>query len=313
VSLNSPIYASSIVEDHVSGIVMNDEVSPQHITIATLSDSRIIRSMKTNQDGSFSLEIDPGEDSLLIYANDPSTPGFDYVPALFHLENNAYINVTLINAASVEIVGEIQSIETENLPFYSIYHVIDEENRTFSPTGFDLTFGTNTTNLLQIPGVQSKTVIVPSNTLYRLQLNSAILTGYDVKNISIITDAQQSLQKGTQAKFDCSLAMLKYNIRLTETTLSYTINRMNYMESLGFYIAKQKTMIMYATRKLSASNASYYYGKTIEGFDEAKISYISLRQTLNEFERRLIFSLYDYRIRCTSLRNECSHSSRWHS
>src|SRR4030067_326889 len=140
------------------------------------SKAMVAKLTETNSEGYFTIPIDQGVLNVLVYADEKTTPGFDYVPAMVKADPSNKINITLIDGASVFFNGDVQFVETENLPTSVALQAYDLNGNALNPSGFLLMFGRGT-NIIQIPGLSAYEVIVPTDTPYRVISTSSVLIG----------------------------------------------------------------------------------------------------------------------------------------
>ncbi len=102
--------------DNISGIVTDEGGQPLSATVASIDNNKIVKSTTTAEDGSFMLPLDSGVSKILVYSDDPSTTGFDYVPALVDVSTGEAVSVALKPAASLSIKGDMLFVDTDNIP-----------------------------------------------------------------------------------------------------------------------------------------------------------------------------------------------------
>ena len=244
-----------------------------------------MKTTTTDENGSFTIQLDPGVISLLIYSDDPSTPGFDYLPAMINAAAGKVVSVALEPAASLSFKGNVLFVDTENIPTSYSYQVLDEDGALFSSTGFPLSFSSKTS--IQIPNLSATTVIVPAGISYRLWFGVSILVGTKVITRAMTSDVQQPLAQGTITDFNATGPILDYNLSLVETTISEVSPRIEVMEGQGFYLASEKGKLASAEASYNQARQLYNSGRYSEGFDAAKRSYIDASNTLSD-----LYNLY---------------------
>ena len=268
--------------DSASGKVIDAQGQPLRASVNTIANSKIIKTTTTDVDGSFTIPLDVGVSSLLIYSDDASTPGFDYLPALISVTAGKEITTTLEPAASLSLKGSILFVDTENIPSLYSYQVMDESGTLITSTGYPLSFGSKTSAITPIPDLPTATVIVPVGAPYRLWLGASLLVGTRMTTRSILSEAQQSLNQGEISEFDVMGPTLDYNLGLVEVTLSEVSPRIIEMEMQGFYLVREKGILSRAEASFKEAKQLYASGSYAEGFDVAKKSYIDARKTLGD-------------------------------
>jgi ABC-type antimicrobial peptide transport system permease subunit len=269
-------------QDSVSGMVMNTQGQPLRASVNTIANSKIMKMTNTDADGSFTISLDVGVSSLLIYSDDASTPGFDYLPALISVTSGKKVTATLEPAASLSLRGSILFVDTENIPSLYSYQVMDESGALFVSTGYPLSFGSKTSTIAPIPNLPAATVIVPAGVPYRLSLGVSLLVGTRMITRSFTSEVQQSLNQGAISEFDGMGPTLDYNLGLVEVALSEVSPRIIEMEMQGFYLVREKGILSRAEVSFIEAKQLYASGSYAEGFDAAKKSYLDARKTLGD-------------------------------
>ena len=107
----------------------------------------LVHESRTDGDGRFSLSLASGSYDLYVHADDPTTPGVDYIPyhaVVGDIEGGGTLVVELKAGASVVFQGNIQFVDTEELPRRIGYEVTDAETgETLTVDGFLLEYGTS--------------------------------------------------------------------------------------------------------------------------------------------------------------------------
>ena len=268
--------------DSTSGIVTNEEGQPLSATIASIDNNKIVKSTRTAEDGSFTLPLDSGVSKILVYSDDPSTTGFDYVPALMDVSTGGVVSLALKPAASLSINGDTLFVDTDNIPTSNTYQIVDENGTLFSPSGYPLSFSSKTSTGIQIPNLPTSTIIVPAGVPYSLSIGASILVGTKVTTRSVSSGIRQPLTGGTLAEFNVMGVTLDYNLGLVESAISDASSRILTMEEQGFYVVREKGILAKAEVNYVAAQQLDESGKYMEGFDAAKKSYIDAKNTLGD-------------------------------
>jgi len=266
----------------VSGVVTDLSGAPLSATVATVSGSQIIKTTTTGADGSFTLTLDSGASKILVYSDDASTPGYDYVPALVTIPADGRVSVTLLPAASLTMKGDLLFVDTDNIPSAYSYHVSNVNGTLLSPSGYPLSFTSKSTSAVQIPGLPSGTVIVPAGMPYRLGIGASIVVGTKVTTRSTSTGAQEPLTQGSLSEFDVMGLTLEYNLDVVEQAITDASTRIVTMEGQGFYVVREKGIIAEAEASFTEASQLFDGGAYVEGYDSAKKSYISAKNALGE-------------------------------
>jgi len=268
--------------DDASGVVTGDGGQPLSATVASIANNQILKSITTGADGSFTLPLDPSVSKILIYSDDPSTPGYDYVPALVSVSSGSEVSVVLKPAASLSMKGNLLFVDTDNIPSSYSYQVIDANDAVFSPSGYPLSFGSKTSTIVQIPNLPRGTIIVPAGVPYRLWMGASLLLGTKMTTRSVSSGVQQLLGQGTLTEFNVMGPTLEYNLGLVESAISDASLNIVIMEGQGFYLVREKGILAKAEANYATAEQLYESGEYTKGFDSAKKSFIDAKNTLGE-------------------------------
>jgi ABC-type lipoprotein release transport system permease subunit len=268
--------------DGVSGFVTDGGGHPLSANVATVANNQIIKTTTTDVEGGFTLPLDPGVSKILIYSDDPSTPGFDYLPALLAAAPGDVFAVELAPAASVAMKGDLLFVDTENIPTQYSYQVVNGNGTAISPGGYPLSFGSKTSTTAQIPGLPPSTVIVPAGASFRLWVGASILVGTKVTTRSVSSGAQEPVEQGTLTDFYLLESTLDYNLGIVESTIGDASERILAMEDQGFYVVREKGVLARAEVNYVEAMRLFEAGQYPEGYDAAKKSYIDARNTLSD-------------------------------
>jgi len=253
--------------------------------VATVREYSIIASVKTGDDGGFEIRLDPGVTKILVYYDNESTPGWDYLPYLVDLnETGGELSVSLSPSASVELNGDIQFVYTENLPLKTTYDVCDEDGNLLAPAGFPLEFGHDKQALLSIPGLDPSTVIVPADTQTQIKVNCSTVVGSRVVTSFFEIKPVERLEAGESLEIDVRRYSLQSNLDIVEGVLDSVESRLVEMERLGFYLSKQVAETSNAAAGLLDARGLYDSGDYTRCFDTSKVSYIALEHTLDSLD-----------------------------
>lgn len=278
----SPVTAADLLKGNVS-----DETGRplRGASVATIRSQDIVTTVKTGDDGGFEIHVDAGVTKILIYCDNVSTPGWDYLPALIDLGGVAgNLIVSLSPGASVELSGDIQFVYSEKLPLRTRYDVRGEDGKPLVPSGFPLVFSYKGEGLIQVPGIGPYTLIVPTETPTEVYVNCSIIIGSSVVNKSLKIKPLRGIAKGDSLKIDVRAYSLPQNIEIVEGLLDSVKARLTAMGGLGFYLSKEISETSGAELKLLDARSLYDSGDYPECFDAGKVSYISLRHTMDTLD-----------------------------
>ena len=277
-TLSAPCVAA---QDTVSGKVTGVGGEPLRANVSTVANNQIVKTVTASTDGSWTLPLDPGVSKVLVYLDDPSTPGYDYVPALIGVSEGP-VEIVLLPAASLHMEGDLLFVDTDNIPVSYSYQVSGVNGTLLSPSGYPLVFGSKTTNSIPVPNLPAATVIVPAGAEYRVWIGASILVGTKVTTKAASSVVQQPLGAGTLTEFPVMGVTLEYNLGLVASAISDASARILSMEGQGFYLVREKGILARAVAGYEAAQQRYEEGDFAAGFDSAKRSYIDARSTLGE-------------------------------
>lgn len=282
------VHASSAIR----GIVLDENGMPlENASISVWLRNKRVAVQRSNSDGYFEIELDIGSDyTLYIFADNSSTPGIDYIPSRYSSisTNIDVLEVTLEQAASLVIEGEIQFVESEKIPLSLLYSVIDpKSNNIICINDLPLSYGYAPESQSTFLGLESSHLIVPTDVPIIIAINSTINTesGHEHRCFKAGEDDNFILERGQLITIDVSHYSIFFNLRLVETLHDEVESRIGDMESLGFYLTTEKRMATSSLTQLSEAKYLYENNRYIESFEMIKRSFIEIRQTLTDVER----------------------------
>lgn len=270
----------------VKGRVLSDSNTPlEGVYIAAVKDNLVNERVRTGADGWFEVRLVGEDNRLLIYYDNVSTPGWDYLPALVDASGDlGELEVRLIPSASVSLVEDLQFVYTDDLPLSVRYEVQDQEGEILAPSGFPLVFGWKVLRLLDIPGLSTSTVVVPAGVSTGIRVNCSIIS--EKRLVTRVFDIKPvpSLEAGELLQIDIRRFSLPGNLDYLDDQLDEVRLQLNEMSSLGFYLSKQMTETSTAERRLIEARRLFEAGDYKDCFDAAKRTYIDLMSTSRELD-----------------------------
>jgi len=270
----------------VKGRVLSDSGTPlEGVYIAAVKDNLVNERVRTGADGWFEVRLVGEANRLLIYYDDVSTPGWDYLPALVDASGDlGELEVRLIPSASVSLVEDLQFVYTDDLPLSVRYEVQDQEGEILAPSGFPLVFGWKVLRLLDIPGLSTSTVVVPAGVSTGIRVNCSIIS--EKRLVTRVFDIKPvpDLEAGELLQIDIRRFSLPGNLDYLDDQLDEVRLQLNEMGSLGFYLSKQMTETSTAERRLIEAKRLFEAGDYRGCFDAAKRTYIDLTSTSRELD-----------------------------
>jgi len=268
------------------GVVVDDEGSPiPGSAVSVWSGMELVASGTTGWDGRF--EIPVREDrrySVYVLADDPATPGVDYMPSRRDASpSDGELSFVLSPAASLVLSGDIMFVESEELPYsiqYSVHSPGSEE--ALNPLGLPLIYGTSPESQSKPLGLPPSKLVVPVGVPLALRINCSVLVERGLSPRVIWIGPIPPLAKGEMRVLDVRRFTVGFNLDLAERLGREVKSRIGEMEALGFYLTAEKGVVSEADRHLSEARKLLDEGDYVESFTLAKKGYLLLRQTLND-------------------------------
>jgi len=276
----------------LKGIVLDENGSPMEDVIVSIwLGKHFMASDRTGVDGNFSIQV--GEDTLYIvsvFADYESTPGFDYLPSQIEAapSDDDELIFNLRPAASLVFEGDIQFVESEELPSSITYLVLDPTvNGNLSVRSSPYVESSMSKSQRSFLGLESSNFVVPAGVPFSIVVNCSILVESGLVHRSFKVDKPDHflLEKGERATVNIRQYSVPFNLGVVEALYSRVYVRISEMESVGFYLAKERGTVVSAVTRLNEARNIYECGRYIESFDAAKRSYIELGQTLTDLAR----------------------------
>jgi len=285
------VVAHSAAEAYASlkGVVLDENGSPvEGATVTAWLGMEAVASVRTGSDGLFDLEVEAETRySVYVFADDESTPGVDYLPSRVEASpaDRDELRFTLAPAASLTFDGDIQFVESEELPMSVLYLVLDpDSDGAMNVSGFPLEYGLKPESQSALLGLEPSHLVVPAGLPFTVRVDCSFLMRRSLVSRSFKVDEPGHflLERGDRISIDIRRYSIPFNFGVVEALQSSVESRISDMESLGFYLAAEKRKT--ASAATWASEARYLFEKEgyIESFDAAKRSYIALRQTLTD-------------------------------
>ena len=270
----------------LSGTVSDQEGAPiSGAQIMLISETRYLNKTASTVDGAFDIDTEFDSGKLIVFRDDPDTPGVDYLPYSMEVtHSDSGLDVVLLPASSLIFEGSLLYIDTENLALHLQYSVIDADNETLSPSGVPLVYGSlsDGMNVIDLP---SGHLVVPSDAVVKVEVNSTFLLGSNVASRSFTTREALTAPKGETRIIDIREYSIPLNFRIASEAEEALDLRLNEMNGYGFYLTKQEGAYSTASRQVSEARTLFDEGNYTECFDALKRGYITLDHTLKELDR----------------------------
>ena len=256
----------------------------------------------TDEYGHFRKNLDPGTYNIYVKTDDPSTLGNDYVPynteIMLSANSSKMLRVALTPGASVILEGDIQFVDTENLPRKIGYEVEDSETETvMTVDGFHLEYGTSKASQSEFIGLSPTHLIVPIEKPFDIEVNATVLLekGLTQRTFKIDEPRITTLVQGELLQIDVGEYMLRYNLQDMEILLADVEEKVYGMEEDGFYLTVEKGVLATAINQIDNARSTLQTGRYIDGFKNLKTEYIALNELvkgLNMMYEDAIYSVY---------------------
>jgi len=277
-TLNTLILASA----DIRGSVKNQEGATIEANIQVLEDNAEKAFFQTGPHGVFSIELPPGEYTLIVYADEPETPGFDYLPAAIDVDGDFDGEIVLGYGSTLSFIGDIQFVDTENIPLKITYSVQDDSGNTILSNGFPLQFSDKRGIEYSIPILSHKEIILPADTIVDVNVSSSILVDTQIYERWFLADDIASASRGDIRYIDVRLYTIPISQSITSETLEQLDTQLIQMDQYGFYLAKQETALSNGINHIEDSESSYDNGDFDASFGSLKRGYLLFTHTNTE-------------------------------
>ena len=290
------IASHSIIEAqaaaYLTGLVLDENGSPiEGATVSVWLGNEQVASGSTGADGRFEILVEAeARYAIYVFADDDSTPGVDYLPARLEAvpSDRDELNFTLVSAASLVFDGDIQFVESEELPFSVVYAILDPASEgVMNISGLPLIYGSEDDIRSILLDVAPSHLIVPAGVPFTVGVNCSVLVGSSLffRSFEVDEPGHFLLESGEWSAVDVRRYSVPFNLGVVEALHSSVESRIGEMEAVGFYLTAAREADASAVRRLSEARYLYEEGRYIESFDAAKRSYLALRQTLTGLVR----------------------------
>ena len=273
----------------LSGVVLDENGSSvEGAAVSVWLGDDLIASGRTGSDGSFDIDVEADTRyAVYVFADDDSTSGVDYLPSRAEAEppEGGELRLTLVSAASLVFEGDIQFVESEELPLSVVYVVSDPaSDGAMNISGFSLRYGSTPDVQSAFLGLETSHLIVPAGAPFSVDVNCSLIIGNWLVSRSFKVDGPGHfpLGRGERVAVDVRLYSVPFNLDLVEALHRRVELKIGDMEMVGFYLTAERGAAASAARQISEARYLYDEGRHIESFDAAKRSYIALRQIMTD-------------------------------
>ncbi|MCW4021329.1 MAG: hypothetical protein NWF14_08910 [Candidatus Bathyarchaeota archaeon] len=244
-------------------------------------------SLFTDYSGRFHVDVYPGHLGIVVAADRPETPGWDYVPTAYEVELDSgatlNISVTLQKGASIMVQGYVWFIE-EGIPVTEGDIVFIVAGLTPFPDG-GIPIGeyggrSDTYRLSQRMGLAdllpSRLIIVPADTEVNIWLSaySGELNKWTSFNLSEVS-GYIKLDQGDLLTLDVTEYSILYNIGITEALLNSSLPYLEEAEDAGFFVASERHDLQTSQMMMESSQDFLQEGTYDQSFVSLRKAYLS--------------------------------------
>ncbi len=277
-ALNTIILASA----DISGSVKNQDGDTIEASIHVIEDAVEKAFFQTGPNGVFSIEIPTGEYTLIVYADEPETPGFDYLPAAIDVAGDFDGDIVLGYGSTLSFTGDIQFVDTENIPLKITYTVQDDSGNIILSNGFPLQFSDKRSTEYSISILSPKEIILPADTIVDVNVSSNILVESHISERWFLVDDITSSTRGGISYIDVRLYNIPLSQSITSETLEQLSTQLTKMDQYGFYLAKQETALSNGIKYVEDAESFYNSGDFDASFGSLKRGYLLFTHTNTE-------------------------------
>lgn len=276
----------ALASPSIRGVVIDGVGSPiGGAGVSVWVGRELVASGTTGMDGRFDIPVrEERLYSVYVLADDPSTPGVDYLPSRRDAHpSEGELYFSLSPAASLTLSGDIIFVESEELPYsisYSVHSMGSDE--VLNPQGVPLIYGTAPESQSKALGLPPNHLVVPADSPIAIKINCSILVERGLSPRVIWIESIAPLARGEMRLMDVRRFTIAFNLDLAERLGREVESKMGEMEGFGFYLTSEKRMLSEAARSLSEARVLHERGDYIESFTSAKRGYLLLRQTLSD-------------------------------
>jgi len=274
-----------VVSADIIATVTDTAGDPLEATVVVYRDNVEIARLQTSVDGGLRYEAQPGNYTIIVYADDPETPGIDYLPTEIHTRGDYNDSIVLGYGCTLNVEGDIKFVDTENIPLRTIYTVLGEDNRIYNASGFALVYSDKQYEKYIVPGLGVEEIILPADSIIDLNVSTNILVESKVVQRSFLVEDLATPGKGETITINTGKYIIPINQGLTRQALQNLENKLREMKTYGFYMAQQEAAYNTGVKDLEDADALFREQRYDEAFGILKKSYILLTHTDKDLSR----------------------------
>ncbi|MCJ7770277.1 hypothetical protein MUP37_01730, partial [Candidatus Bathyarchaeota archaeon] len=251
---------------------------------------RLARVGRTDSNGYFSIAFNTTfRCRVYAFYDNTSSPGFDYVPALWDSQISGVTNTTfgLQSAATVMIEGPFRFIESDKPSDSVRFLVKDLDNSSAkSPIRNVLDYGSK----LQVHnflGLDDRYVIVPIQTPVAILVNASLFTGsgYIHRAFQLDRTEYSVLNKGAKLSVRVDESLFQFNSQIAKNKIDSTEESLGEVEQNGFYITLERqdlAQIKQLDAKASIEAAAFSYDAAYADLRDAYLRTIEVNRRITD-------------------------------
>lgn len=261
----------------IQGTVHDSNNEPiNNASVKLFRGAREINQVFTNETGEFYLHIAPGNYTGLVYRAE------QYLPSVFNVNGDQLeAEVTLNPGVLLEFTGDMQFVDSENLPLKTVIKVLDEQGEQVTKSGFNLIYGSHVKGSEKISELQPNQILVPALEQIKVSFNNSYLVDSDIKTRSILIDIGPLPIDGVQV-IDLREHHIPFNREYTKSALELIELNILEFSGYGFYLSKQEASVAMGKSFLEQSLRLYNEGDYAESYQTLKKGFLVIENTSRE-------------------------------
>ena len=213
-------------QSYVTGTVVDEEGAPvEGAKVSLWFGRKHFTSAYTDAEGFFELEYGAVTGyNVSIFANDPSTPGVDYLPAWIQFEDllEPGTVVTLRPGASLLLEGDVQFVVSNSLPEELLYAVLEPDSgEPMTQYGVPILYGSHERSQSYFLDLEPNHVVVPAGEPFMLEVNSSIpdVAGMSVYSFDVDEYKEGALGVAELASLDIRPYSIGFNLEIVSSLM----------------------------------------------------------------------------------------------
>lgn len=264
-----------VVSGDIAGTVSDGDQPIFNASVRIFSGVREIEQVYTDETGGFYVELEEGEYIVQVYAA-------SFLPALYEVDDPfSQTNITLSPATVIELSGDLQFVDTENLPLQTVITILDETGSPLTLSGFSLVYGTQVGGKEKISSIAPNMILVPSERSVVISLNNSYLIGSRVETRVV----EIEFNSFSQSQIDLREYTIPLNLLITNESLLDLESRLVELKGYGFYLTRQETAYAIGNELVAQSQVLYGESEYGESYEALKRGFIASENTMRELNQ----------------------------